>query len=163
MRTDVILFVLGSENRKIIVRTIFEYPKRQWSCSALEDLTKISHATIFRTLNGLREFGTLKSIKINKKDILYELIESPLSEELKRIINIEKIMARKIAKNFINRVKSKHIYAAILYGSSAKGNITLESDIDLLIILTEHSESLEKQILDSAAKSSSKINKTISA
>ena len=163
MRTDVISFILGSENRKIIVRTIFEYPKRQWSCSALEDLTKISHATIFRTLNGLREFGTLKSIKINKKDILYELIESPLSEELKRIINIEKIMARKIAKNFINRVKSKHIYAAILYGSSAKGNITLESDIDLLIILTEHSESLEKQILDSAAKSSSKINKTISA
>jgi len=82
-------FVLVSESRKVIVRTIFEYPKRQWSCSALEDLTKISHSTVFRAIKGLRNFNILKSTKINKKDILYELIESPLSKELERIINIE--------------------------------------------------------------------------
>ena len=162
MRTDAISFVLGSENRKRIIKTIFEYPKRQWSCSSLEELTKISHATVFRTLDGLKDFGVLKSIKINKKDIIYELVSSPLSKELKRIINIEKITARNIANNFINKIKSKHVYSAILYGSSIKGNLKPESDIDVLIILNKHNKNLEKKIFDIAAALSSKLNRTIS-
>ncbi len=163
MRTDVISFVMGSENRKKIVKTIFEYPKRQWSCSALEELTKISHATVFRTLNGLRDFGILKSIKINKKDIVYELVkDSPLSKELKKIINIEKITTRKIVNNFINMIKKKKIYSVILYGSSIIGSLKPESDIDVLIILDKHDKDLEKKIFDIAAKLSSKLNRTIS-
>ena len=143
MRTDIISFILGSENRKKIVKTIFEYPKRQWSCSALEDLTKISHATIFRTLRGLRDFNILKSVKINKKDILYEAVNSPLVKELKKIINIEKITTKKVAQKFIDKIKSKDIYSAILYGSSAEGNLKIGSDIDILIILYKHNKILE--------------------
>lgn len=162
MKIDIISFILSSENRKKIVKTIFEYPKRQWSCSALEDLTKISHATIFRTLRGLRDFNILKSVKINKKDILYELVNSPLAKELKKIINIEKITTKKVAQKFINKIKSKNIYSAILYGSSVEGNLKLGSDIDILIILYKHNKILEKEIFNIAAELSSKFNKTIS-
>jgi len=163
MRTDVILFVLSSENRKSIVRTIFEYPKRQWSCSALEDLTKISHATIFRTLKGLLNFGILKSIRINKKDVLYELVSSPLSNELKKIIDIEKITTKKITNKFANKIKSKRIYSIFLYGSIVKGNLRPESDIDILIILNKHDKITEEKIFNIAAELSSKSNKTISS
>ena len=163
MRTDVISFALASENRKKIAITIFEYPKRQWSCSALEELTKISHATVFRTLSGLKEFGVLKSVKINKKDILYELAKSPLSKELRRILSIEKTAARRIANDLINKIKSKHILAAILYGSSVKGISRPESDIDILIVLDERNKVIEDKILNIAAEISSKSNKTISA
>ena len=163
MRTNIISFVLGSENRKKIVKMIFEYPKRQWSCSALEELTKIPHATVFRTLKGLKDFNILKSVKINRKDIVYELVtDSPLTQELKRIINIEKITAKKIANRFIDRIKSKQIHAAILYGSSITGNIKPESDIDILIVLNKHDKLLERKILDIAAELSSKLNKTLS-
>ena len=163
MRTDIISFVLGSENRKRIIVTIFEYPKRQWSCSTLEDLAKASHTTVFRTLHGLREFGILKSTKINKKDIIYELVNSPLAKELERIINIDKITAKKIAKDFINKIKSKNIISAVLYGSSVKGSLKPESDIDILIILDNHNKILEEKILNIAANLSSNVNKTISA
>lgn len=163
MRTDAISFVLSSENRKRIAKTIFEYPKRQWGCSTLEDLTKIPHATVFRTLTGLRDFGILKSTKINKKDILYELVNSPLSRELEKIIYVEKITSKKILSEFINKVKSKSIYSIILYGSVVKGNIKPESDIDVLIILNKHNKILEEKILNAAADISSKSNKTISA
>ncbi|MBI2046691.1 hypothetical protein HYT26_00810, partial [Candidatus Pacearchaeota archaeon] len=91
MRTDILSFVLGSKSRKDIARAMFEYPKRQWSCSAIEDLTKIPHATVFRAITGLRDFGILKSVKINRKDIIYELVRSPMAEELYRAINIGKI------------------------------------------------------------------------
>lgn len=163
MRTDAISFVLSSENRKRIAKTIFEYPKRQWSCSTLEDLTKIPHATVFRTLTGLRDFGILKSTKINKKDILYELANSPLSRELEKIIYVEKITSKKILSEFINKVKSKSICSIILYGSVVTGNIKPESDIDVLIILNKHNKILEEKILNAAANISSKSNKTISA
>lgn len=164
MRTDVISFVLGSENRKKIVKTIFEYPKRQWSCSALEDLTKISHATVFRALNGLRDFGILKSIRINKKDLIFDLVrDSPLTKELKRIISIDRTTIRKIVNNLINKIKSKHMRSAVLYGSSIKGNIKPESDIDILVILDKHNTAFEKKVFDVTAELSSKINRTISA
>ena len=163
MRTDILSFALASENRKKIVRTLFEYPKRQWSCSALEDLAKMPHATAYRTLSGLKGFGILKSTKINKKDILYELVSSPLTEELERALNIGKITSSKIAKNFANRIKSKNILSVILYGSSVKGTIKPESDIDVLVVLKEKDKILERKILNAAAEMSSKANKTISA
>lgn len=163
MRTDIISFVLSSENKKKVVKTIFEYPKRQWSCSNLEESTKISHATVFRTLTGLKAFGILKSIKINRKDIIYELAsDSPMAKELERIINIDKITAKKIAEEFANKIKSKQIISAILYGSSVKGDLRPESDIDILIILHKHDKLIEKEIFDISAEFSSKINKTIS-
>ncbi|MDP2908583.1 MAG: nucleotidyltransferase domain-containing protein [Nanoarchaeota archaeon] len=156
-------FVLSSANRKKVVKTIFEYPKRQWSCSTLEELTRISHATVFRTLAGLREFGILKSVKINRKDVIYELVsDSPMAKELKRMVNIEKTTAKSIANNFVNKIKSKQILSAVLYGSSVKGDLKPESDIDILIILGKHDKSLEKEIFDVSAGLSSKLNKTIS-
>ncbi len=162
MRTNIISFVLSSENRKKVVKTIFEYPKRQWSCSALEELTKIPHATVFRALEGLKEFNILKSVKINRKDMLYELVnDSPMAKELERIINIERIMAKNIANGFIDKIKSKQILSAILYGSSISGDIKPESDIDILIVLNKHDKPLEKEIFDIAAELSSKLNKTL--
>ncbi len=139
MRTNIISFVLSSENRKKVVKPIFEYPKRQWSCSALEELTKIPHATVFRALEGLKGFNILKSVKINRKDILYELVnDSPMVKELERIINIERITAKSIANSFIDKIKSKQILSALLYGSSISGDIKPESDIDILVILNKH-------------------------
>lgn len=162
MRSDVLSFVLGSENRKKIVTTLFDYSHRQWSCSALEDLTKISHGTVFRTLSGLRSFGLLKSVKVNKKDILYELVSSPLTKELARVLNIERIAAKKIAKNFIDRIASKRIYSAILYGSTVKRTMKPESDIDILIVLIKQDKILEEKIYNIAARLSSTTNKTVS-
>mgnify|MGYP001581353290 CR=1 FL=1 len=162
MEDNIVSFVLASENRKKIVKALFEYPRRQWSCSYLEEITKVPHSTAFRTLEGLKKFGILKSLKINKKDILYELSENPLIPELNNILDLEKITTRRIAKTFVGRIKSSKIYSVILYGSSVKGNIKFDSDIDILVLLNRHNKKLEQRIFDSAAEYSSEINKTIS-
>ena len=162
MHTDVLSFVLSSGNRKSIVQTLFEYPKRQWSCSALEELNKMPHATVFRALSGLRHFGLLKSVKINKKDLIYELVsDSPLANQLKKAIDINSITSKEIACNFAELARSKEIYSILLYGSSVKGTVTTESDIDILVVLKKPDKSIETNILDKAAEYSSRINKTI--
>ena len=155
------MFALGSENRKKIVITLFRYPRRQWSCSGVEEITKIPHATVFRTMQGLEKYGLLKSTRINKKDILYELTESPLGKELVRLARIEEIIARNMAKEFVRKVKSKQIVSIILYGSTVKGAVKPESDIDILVVIDKHSEIQERKINDIAAELSSKYNKTI--
>lgn len=161
-RTNIITYVLTSENRKKIVTTLFEYPKRQWSCPMLEEYTKLSHATVFRTIKRLKEFGIIKSTKINRRDLTYELVEENLLvEELKRAINMEQAIARRIAENFAGSIKSKDVFSVILYGSSVKGNISPESDIDILIVLNKESEEKNKNIYNKAAEMSSRINKTI--
>ena len=158
MRTDILSFIMASENRKEVVKALFEYPKRQWSCTGMEEITNLPHATVFRALKGLAHFSILKQAKINKKDILYELAGSILTDELKRAINIDKIAARGIAMEFVKKIKNK-AESAVLYGSSVKGGLKPESDVDILIVADR---ACMKDILDAAADISAKSNRTIS-
>ncbi|HLC96989.1 MAG TPA: nucleotidyltransferase domain-containing protein [Candidatus Nanoarchaeia archaeon] len=162
MRTDIISFVTTSENRKRVVTTLLEYPKRQWGCSVLEELTKLPHATVYRTIAGLTGFGLLKTIKINKKTIIYELVnDSPLRGELVRVLNIERITSEKIARILVGNI-NKEIGSAILYGSAVTGNAKPSSDIDILVVLNEFDRVKERSIQDKASELSSRFNKTIS-
>ena len=162
MRTDLLAYILSSENRKKIVKTLLEYPNRQWSCPTVEDATKVSHATVFRTLNELAGFGILKTFKLSKKILLFELVESPLLQQIKKLLQAEKRAMIEIAKNFAGTIKSKEISSCILFGSVAKGNITKESDIDVLVLIKKANKQLEKEILNKAAEVSVNFNKTIS-
>ncbi len=164
MRTNILAYVLGTEHRQKIVRTLLAYPKRQWSCSTVEEITKMPHATVFRTLHSLRDFNLLKSSKINKKDIVYELVQkSKLIAEIEKGLDIEQNNARAIAREFARSIKkSKDITAIILYGSSVQGGMKPDSDIDVLIIIKKHNREREYLIYDQAAAISSKYNKTIS-
>jgi len=162
MRTNIFGYVLSTDSRKKIVRTILDYPKRQWSCTHLEELTKLPHATVFRTIQALVDYKLLKKFKVNKRDLIFELAESSLlAIELARLLSIEQESAKRIAKKFASVVKFKEITAIILYGSAVKGNMNQYSDIDIIIIVKKHSE-IDKNIQDLATKLSVKYNQTIS-
>lgn len=163
MRTNILNYILSSERRKKVVQTLLESPHRQWSCSSVEEKSGLSHATVFRVLRTLRELGMLKSLKINKKDIVYEVArESLLVSELPKILHFEQILGRRMAKIFVSSLPKKQVVAIILYGSTVKGNFTSQSDIDILIIIKKHNALQEKEMYDLASKLSSRFNKTIS-
>ena len=163
MRTNILAYVLGTPHRQTIVRTLLEYPKRQWSCTHLEEITKLPHATVFRCLRGLRDFGMFKSYRINKKDLIYELVpEWPFLPQLQRSLTLDQDIAKTIAQRCIKEIKSPYIKAAILYGSSVHGHMKPESDIDILLTVSKHDVEKDYQIYDQATGISSNINKTIS-
>ncbi len=153
--------VLNSEKRRKIVRTLLEYPRRQWSCTFLEQATRLSHPTVFRTLRELAGWGILRTFKVNKRDLVYELAaRSPWAEELKKVITIETVTSRRIAYEIITKVKKK-IVVAILYGSSVTGQMKSDSDIDLLLVVDHHNKKEEKIIYDTAAELSQKVNRSL--
>ena len=161
-RTNILGYVLISEKRKKIIARLLEFPKRQWSCSALEEQTCLSHATVFRTLNKLKEHGLLKTTRVNKKDILYDLVEqNPMINEIKRAIDADRIIAKEIAKEFVKSIKYKEILSILLYGSNIKGDLRPDSDIDILVVLEQPSKERSREVYDKAAELSSKTNKTI--
>ncbi len=162
MRTSLLPFVLASKKRETIVKTILEYPQRQWSCSSLEETTQLPHATVFRTVQGLQNFGLLKTTKINRRDLVYGLVsDAPIVKELQRMLHMEAILAKESALELINQIKSKKIIAAFLYGSAVKNQMKPDSDIDILIILQQHHLATEQEIQQKAANLGSKINKTL--
>ena len=162
MRTNIFSTILSSNNQKELVLTLFDYPDRLWSCSSLEDATKLSHATVFRAIKGLADFGILKTIKINKRDLIYQLVkESPFSVELHNALTFEKRAVKTIAQKFVDEIKNNKISSIILYGSAVHGKMKSDSDIDILLIIKKENKESEKKIKDIAAQLSSKFNKTI--
>jgi predicted nucleotidyltransferase len=155
---------MESENRKQVVTALFERPTRIWSCSTLEETARMPHATVFRTLHGLIEFGILKTMRINRKDIVYELVQnSPWVKELQRTFQLDKIAAKEVAIKFVTKVKSTKISSIIQCGSSVSGEMKADSDIDVLIIIKKHDKELELKLLEAASKLSSEVNRTLSA
>lgn len=162
MRTNAIAYIMSSPQRRRIVRTLFHYPRRLWSCSDLEHLAETPHATTFRTLKQLRDLDVVKSNKVSKKNIIFEIAKSPLVDELKKLAFLEQKIAKKIAKEFINVIKPEKIKSAYLYGSTVTGHVKPESDIDILIILEKHDKRKEKRIQDKASEIAYERNKAIS-
>lgn len=163
MRTDPLVSAISTEKRRRVLRAIFEYPRRQWSCSALEQITKVSHATVFRAISSFQRGGILKPLKINKKDFIYELVnDSPIVDEVQNILNIYSRTAKKIAMQLVDQIRSKHIRSAMIYGSSVTGKAGPDSDIDIIIILNKFDFNIQKYIQDKAAEISSRVNRTIS-
>lgn len=163
VRTNAIGYVLSSPQRRRIVRTLFKYQGRLWSCSDLEHLAETPHATTFRTLKELGDLYILKSRKVSKKNIVFEIVDSPLVEELKKLVFLEQSIAKKIAGEFVKEIKPEKIESVYLYGSTVTGHVKPESDIDVLIVLEKHDKRKEKRIQDKASEVSYKRNKAISA
>jgi len=160
MRTDILSYALASEKRKQIVKTLFSYPERLWSCSALEEVTKLSHPTVFRTLRDLQYYRVLHVTRVSKKNIVYKLeIGSPFITELQRAMNVYKITAEKVADEFASMIKM-YVNIILLYGSTVRGGMTPESDIDILVIVKDKTNI--NKIQDSAGELSVKIGKPIS-
>ncbi len=163
MKKNIIAFVLNSPSRKEIVEKLFAYPKRQWSCSMMEDIARLPHATVFRALNGLLEFGVLKSTKINKRDILYEFCESSLNTIiLKQIMKTPHATLKELLSVVLRKIPKTNVVSIILYGSSVTENLQAGSDIDILFILKKHDVAFERNTLNLLSSYSSEINKTIS-
>lgn len=127
----------------------------------MEQATHLSHPTVFRALRELADWGILRAFKVNKRDLVYELAaRSPWVEELKKVITIETVTSRRIAREVITKVKKK-IVVAVLYGSSVTGQMKSDSDIDLLLVVDHHHKKEEQRIYDTAAEISRKVNRSL--
>lgn len=162
MWTNLMPYLYASDNRKQIFQTLTEYPNRTWSCPSVEEATKLPHATTFRTLKELVGLGVLKTSRLSRKTLTFELAKGPLVQTTKNMLQAENEALITMAKEFAGEIASKNVVSCAVYGSVAEGRATAQSDIDVLVLVKQRNKAAEREMFDAAANLSVDFNKAIS-
>ncbi len=161
--TDILSRVLGSEKRRKIVRAMLNHPDKDWSVPELEKITGVPHATVWRTVLDMENAKILRSRLLGKRTKLFNLIEgSPYLPALKSAVAVEVFPLQKVAEEFAREVsKLKAVGSCVLYGSVARGAATMESDIDVLVLVKKSTKALKAQITKIASDMSHRTGRSI--
>src|SRR3989344_7474379 len=165
--------LIGSKAKVKILRVLSE-ARTAYSLKSLRTETGLSLSIVHRSAEELSEEGILVRIKGTGKEKLYKFnADSPFAAALFEVLKTEKTRQRKeiifmhtwsILEEVVSKIKDKS-NLIILFGSQARGDATLNSDIDLLVVpknLKDFKDN-KNQILDIIRKinAKNKINPTL--
>lgn len=138
--------IIGSEAKVKVVRALME-SKIAYSMQDIKQLTGLSIGVIHKVLAGLLKEGLITQKKGKGKQRFYQAnLENKYSIKLSSIFEDERNDRRNVPLHIWNRLesicselkaKAEGIKDIILFGSLARGEFRISSDIDLLI-LTEN-------------------------
>lgn len=150
--------LLGSRTRINILKLFVLNPRQDYYVREISRLTKEPFEPARRELIQLEEVGLLKS-RVSGKQKYYSLnTNHPLFPEFKSIIlktvGIGDVLRFKIGRK-------GDIVIAFIYGSYARNNEDLDSDIDLFVIGDISSMDLQEALSGIEAETKREINHTI--
>ncbi|MBU0962943.1 MAG: nucleotidyltransferase domain-containing protein, partial [Nanoarchaeota archaeon] len=130
---------IGSRVKIGILRAMSRFPERKVSGRELAKFTKnISHQAIAKSIKDLidldiinvEHYGTSQMLYLNKNHYLFDILRNLFQMEFNTINKL---------KSLLKNIPAKTI---VLFGSIARGDENLESDIDLLIITNNKIENV---------------------
>jgi len=134
--------LIGSRAKVKILRVLAE-ARTAYSLKNLRDGTEISLSIAHKAAEELAEEGILTRIKGTGKEKLYKFNnDSPFASAIFEMFKTEKTRQRKevvlmhvwsVLEDVVSKLKDKSFLVA-LFGSQARGDATIRSDIDLLIV-----------------------------
>lgn len=158
--------LLGSKAKVKILRVLSE-ARTAYNLKSLKAETELSLSIIHKAAEELAEERILLKIKGTGKERLYKFnADSPFASAVFELFKTEKTRQRKevvlwhtwdILEDAVSKIKDKSNLIA-LFGSQARGDATLRSDIDLFVI----PKGSKEEIFDALhkVKSKNKINPT---
>ena len=137
----------GSKNSIKVLRQLAKHENWEFNITELARDININKGILSRLIRKLNENNIIKTnqkgkimlFKINKENILIRNLIIPA-------FKIEDKLFDEFIKPRILKLKSKDLLSIILYGSYAKGDFKLTSDLDLLIIIKNKNDQLENEI-----------------
>ncbi|MEW5896771.1 MAG: nucleotidyltransferase domain-containing protein [Nanoarchaeota archaeon] len=128
------------------------YEHRKGHVRQVKKAVKLSEHTLLKYLNSLekrkilssRSEGNLKIYEVSLKSALVKVFFSYF--DLERLETLE-YKRGKAVKMFVEEVKAIKIpYFVLLFGSTAKGNYTAKSDIDIIIVFDNLMDDINKKM-----------------
>ena len=137
----------GSKNSIKVLRQLAKHENWEFNITELARDVNINKGVLSRLIKKLNENNIIKVnqkgkimlFKINKENTLIKNLIIPA-------FKIEDKLFDEFIKPRILKLKSKNILSMILYGSYAKEDFKLTSDLDLLIIIKNKNDQLENEI-----------------
>ncbi len=122
---------LRSKITQKILNLFFLNEKEKFYVNELAKLVKEDPSNVYKKLLELKKEGLLSDEFQGKERYFFLNKKYPFLKEYKKII-LKSVGFEKILKERLNKIKG--IKAVYIFGSYAKNKLSLESDIDLLII-----------------------------
>lgn len=149
------MYLPKSENELKVIKTLMEYPDRNWGLSDISKESAVSKTTVWRAVNRLEEKNFISTSEVGKSKI----VEVKNREVLKRILKLSRAEIDELegaAEIFVEEVgEIEGVKKCVLFGSVARGTADLNSDIDILILLQDEDEKTEDEISQIAERISS--------
>ena len=137
--------ILRSKLKVEILRTMYKLGDKKWTIRELANFRNKNHSVINYAIKDLQDMnliylehhGKSNLITLNRKSILYELLE---------IFDDEKELLNELINDIKDLLRNK-VDSCILFGSVARKEERPNSDVDLLII-TKNKEQVKNLIYD---------------
>lgn len=137
--------------KRSVLETLFKYPEREFTMNELSKISNTSYATTWRFLQKAEKAGVVTCKKIGNSNSCKLNKNSPLIGEIKKLLEIKPSPHLAVIGELLKRVKRiRGIEKVILFGSVAKGEEKLSSDVDILLLVKEKTGKLEREVTDIA-------------
>ncbi|MFC1480040.1 nucleotidyltransferase domain-containing protein [Candidatus Omnitrophota bacterium] len=123
--------IITSKATRKILGLLFANPDDRFYTRQLERLTDMPVNAVRRELTKLEKSGFLQSKEEGKIKYFWVNKENPIYEEIKSIMFKTQIIGDNL-RNLMNKISD--IKVAFIYGSVAKGDEKVTSDIDVIVI-----------------------------
>jgi len=133
--------LLGNKTKIRILRVMFEYPDKTFSEHELSRFTHVPQPTIHRNMGDLvssnlvafSRMGKMNLFSLNRKSALYNAVKQFLEVERGMLAELEKVITEAFAHE-------DDVIAVNLYGSFAKGLERSDSDVDIIVVVSDDAD-----------------------
>jgi predicted nucleotidyltransferase len=132
--------------RKTILELFIKYPYREFTINEISHTSKTSYATTWRFVQKLDKAGIILTKTVGHSTVCKLNESSPFLKELERTLS--KLTPQKaVIDDFVNKIKKVGgIKKVILFGSVARDQEKLTSDIDIAVIMKRKEERIENEV-----------------
>ncbi|MBS3121366.1 nucleotidyltransferase domain-containing protein [Candidatus Woesearchaeota archaeon] len=137
--------IFGYKSSWRILKLLFETPRKKVSRKELFEYTSLGNAPLSNGLNRLVKAGIIIKEKNGKKEFYYVNLDNEYTKLIKEIIEKEKKDIKfldydlyVILSEFLRMLLEVcDVDEVILFGSHAKGNASISSDIDIAVVFSD--------------------------
>ena len=147
---------LGTRSAWKILLLTAETPGKALSRKQIQEYTKIGNKVLVKFLKVLKKFDLLQENKIGRQFFYKMNMASPYAAALIELVKIEKKQLNNpyfatvvILREFVYELTNfdfEQVKKVILFGSVAKHTATIESDVDVAVVLKERNPKMELEI-----------------
>ena len=135
-----------------ILTALFESPGRNATIRELAALARTPYATTWRVVQDLSALGALHRQRVGHSELVSVNERSPLIESLKRVLAVQLSPHRQVAQRFADAAsRVPAVRKIILFGSVARGEETVGSDVDVAVVLVRKTEAAWADIIRCAS------------
>ncbi|MEW5760368.1 MAG: nucleotidyltransferase domain-containing protein [Candidatus Thermoplasmatota archaeon] len=133
-------------NRKI-VELFLMYPGREFTINEMSKLSKTPYATTWRVTQKLDKAGLIFTKRIGHSIVCLLNKSSPFLNEVKKALRLKLTPHESAVDNFVKEIKKfDKVQKIILFGSVARGEAKLTSDIDIAVIVAKKDKNVENDV-----------------